>query len=193
MATVFHDLRLMEREGTGYDQMYDVQLSWGRPVPVAVEGADSVTVTVRRRIVKPEAIKLLADVDARFQLHQRERITLGLLALSEGMTAKQLATALELDADNGEQMQSWLGRLPKLGLLRTTGRTSATRHFVEPTLLREAGLDGKTTLVRIEPYRLEALVREDLSRYPGSSSSDVRRRVAPEVSVGMVRKALAGC
>lgn len=190
LATIFHDLKLMEREGTGYDLMYDVQLSQGRPVPVTAEGDDAVTVTVRRRIVKPEAIKLLADADARFQLKRRERITLGILALNEGMTAKQLASALELDAADHESLQSWLGRLPELGILQTSGRTSGMRYFVDPSLLRESGLDGRTTLVRIEPYRLDALVREDLARYPGSSSSKINSRAAPEVSIGLIRKAL---
>lgn len=185
LATIFHDLKLMEREGTGYDLMYDVQLSQGRSVPEPKEGTDSVTVTVRRRIVKPAVIKLLADADSRFQLRRRERITLGLLAMSEGMTARQLSTVLELD--DGESLASWLGRLPELGLLKTSGRTQGVRYYVDPSLLRSSGLEGKTTLVRIEPHRLEALVFEDLTRYPGSSSSEVNRRIAPEISVRAVR------
>lgn len=188
LATIFHDLRLMEKEGTGYDLMYDVQLSHGRPVPEPREGADSVTVTVRRRIVKPTVIKLLSDADQRFQLTRRERITLGLLAMGEGMTARQLSSALELG--DGEELKSWLGRLPVLGLLTTSGRTHGTRYFVAPGLLRAAGLDGKTTLVRIEPHRLEALVMEDVTRYPGTSSSDINRRVAPEIGIGSIRRAL---
>jgi len=188
LATVFHDLKLMEREGTGYDLMYDVQLSQGRSVPEAREGTDSVTVTVRRRILKPAVIKLLADADARFQLRRRERITLGLLAMSEGMTARQLATALELD--DGESLRSWLGRLPELGILGTSGRTQGMRYYVDPALLRASGLEGKTTLVRIEPHRLEALVLEDLARYPGASSSEVNRRIAPEIGIRAVRGAL---
>lgn len=31
MAALFHDLKMMEKEGTGFDLMYDVQLSQGRP------------------------------------------------------------------------------------------------------------------------------------------------------------------
>jgi ATP-dependent DNA helicase RecG len=188
LATIFHDLKLMEREGTGYDLMYDVQLSQGRTVPEAKEGADSVTVTVRRRILKPAVIKLLADADARFQLRRRERITLGLLAMSEGLTARQLSTALELE--DGESLKSWLGRLPELGVLGTSGRTQGMRYYVDPVLLRASGLEGKTTLVRIEPHRLEALVLEDLARYPGASSSEVNRRIAPEIGIRAVRSAL---
>lgn len=104
------------------------------------------------------------------------------------MTARQLSTALELDDD--EPLRSWLGRLPELGLLRSSGRTQGTRYYVDPLLLRASGLEGKTTLARIEPHRLEALVLEDLTRYPGASSSDVNRRVAPEIRIGVIRGAL---
>jgi len=50
LARVFHDLGLMEREGSGYDLIYDRLLSQGRPVPVIVEGADWVKVGIERRI-----------------------------------------------------------------------------------------------------------------------------------------------
>ena len=188
LATIFHDLKLMEREGTGYDLMYDVQLSQGRPVPELKEGIDSVAVTVRRRILKPSVITLLSDAEQRFQLTRRERITLGLLAMSEGMTARELSSALELD--DSEAMKSWLGRLLDFGLLGTSGRTHGLRYHVDPTLLRASGLDGKTTLVRIEPHRLEALILEDLKRYPGSSSGDINRRVVPEIAIRTVRTTL---
>lgn len=80
LARVFHDLALMEKEGTGFDLMYDCLLSSGRAVPIPSEGEDSVKVIIERRILRPELIQLLEDADRRFQLTQRERITLGLLA-----------------------------------------------------------------------------------------------------------------
>ena len=57
LARVFHDLGLMEREGSGFDLIYDRLLSQGRPAPVAEEGADWVKVTIQRRIVKPEVMR----------------------------------------------------------------------------------------------------------------------------------------
>ena len=56
LARVFHDLKLMEREGSGYDKMYEVLLSQGKPVPEPHEGPDRFEVTVRRHIIKPEVI-----------------------------------------------------------------------------------------------------------------------------------------
>jgi ATP-dependent DNA helicase RecG len=89
LARVFHDLGLMEREGSGFDLIYDRLLSQGRPAPLPEEGADWVRITIQRRIAKPEVMRLLTEADARFQLTQRERITLGVLAQTEGMTARR--------------------------------------------------------------------------------------------------------
>lgn len=189
LATLFHDLRLMEKEGTGFDLMYDVQLSQGRTVPQPKEGVDSVSVTVGRRVFRPEVVSLMEEADARFQLRQRERITLGLLAASEGLTARELAVCLEL-ASAEELHPAWLGRLLDLGLVQTRGKTQALRYFVTPTWLQGSGLDDKTTLKRVEPHRLRALIEEDLSRYPASSSGDIQRRTCPELDQKTVKRAL---
>jgi ATP-dependent DNA helicase RecG len=87
LARLFHDLKLMEREGSGFDKMYEILLSQGRLVPEVTETFDSVQVTVRRRILKPEVIDFIAKADQTYQLTQRERITLGLLAQHDAMTA----------------------------------------------------------------------------------------------------------
>ncbi len=190
LATLFHDLKLMEKEGSGFDLMYDVQLSQGRAVPVPREGVDSVSVTVGRRVLRPGVVQWMADVDAHFQLRQRERICLGLLVSSpEGLTARELADRLELPGTD-ELRASWLGRLLEQGLVASTGKTQATRYFVAPALLKGAGLDGRTTLKRMEPHRLRALILEDLERYPGSSSAEVMRRTAPELVQRTIRRAL---
>lgn len=188
LARVFHDLGLMEREGSGFDLIYDRLLSQGRPAPVPVEGADWVKVTIQRRIVKPEVMRLMTEADTRFQLTQRERITLGALAQTEGMTARELGTLLE--TTSAEELAAWLGRLVELGLVLTTGRTSGMRYFVAPEWLRGARLDRKTTLTRITPHRLSALIIEDLARYPDSSSSDINRRIGVEISAKTVKRAL---
>ena len=188
LARVFHDLGLMEREGSGFDLIYDRLLSQGRPAPVPEEGADWVKVTIQRRIAKPDVMRLLTEADARFQLTQRERITLGVLAQTEGMTARELGTVLE--TEGGDALSVWLGRLVSTGLVLTTGKTSGMRYFVAPDWLRGAKLDRKTTLSRITPHRLHALILEDLARYPESSSADINRRIGVEISSKTVKRAL---
>ncbi len=194
LARVFHDLGLMEREGSGFDLIYDRLLSQGRPAPVPEEGADWVKITIQRRIAKPDVMRLLTEADARFQLTQRERITLGVLAQTEGMTARELAAVLE--TEGGDALSVWLGRLVSTGLVLTSGKTSGMRYFVAPDCLRGAQLDHKTTLSRITPHRLHALILEDLARYPESSSADINRRIGGEISAKTVKRALddsVGC
>ncbi|TAK54994.1 MAG: ATP-dependent DNA helicase [Gammaproteobacteria bacterium] len=188
LARVFHDLQLMEAEGSGYDLMYDRMLSQGRRPPVPAEGPDSVMVTIHRRIVRPEVMRLIAEADGRFQLTQRERIALGVLAQTEGLTAKDLSGSLEV-TEPGD-LRTWIGRLLDLGLVETSGRTSGMKYFVAPVLLRGAELDVRTTLSRITPHRLQALILEDLTRYPESSTPEINRRIGAEISGKSIKRAL---
>ncbi len=188
LARVFHDLGLMEREGSGFDLIYDRLLSQGRPAPVIEEGTDWVKITIQRRIAKPAVMRLVTEADARFQLTQRERIALGVLAQTEGMTARELGAVLESDGD--DDLAAWLGRLLALALVNKVGRTQGTRYFVDPALLKGADLKLPTTLLRIEPHRLLELIREDLRRYPASSSADVNRRIGVEISPKSLKRAL---
>jgi ATP-dependent DNA helicase RecG len=188
LARVFHDLKLMEREGSGIDLMFERLLASGRAAPTVTEGTDSVHVVVPRRVVQPGVIRLLAEADQRYQLAQRERIVFALLAQAEGLSAVELAERLELD--DPAALRPWLGRLLEWGLVEQTGRTKGTRYFVPPALLREAGLDNLTTLSRVQPHRLRALILEDLERFPESSISEIQRRIGPEIPPRSVKRAL---
>ncbi len=188
LARLFHDLKLMEREGSGFDKIFEVLLSQGRPAPELIETHDRVQVTVHRRILKPEIIDFIARADQTYQLTQRERIALGLLAQHDAMTARELAAALELSSV--DVLQPWLKRLLEWGLVESTGRTQATRYFVAPGLLRSLNFSGETTLKRIEPHRLAALVLEDLQRYPESAIGDIHRRIGGDTHPKQVKRAL---
>ncbi len=157
-------------------------------MPTITEGTDSVHITVPRRVVQPGVIKLLVEADKRYQLTQRERITFALVAQTESLSAAELAEELEL-AD-AKALRPWLGRLLDWGLIEQTGRTSATRYFVPPPLLREAGLDALTTLKRVQPHRLRALILEDLGRFPNSGRADIHRRIGPEIHEKALARAL---
>ena len=188
LARLFHDLKLMEREGSGFDKIFEVLLSQGRPAPELIETHDRVQVTVRRRILKPEVIDFIAKADQTYQLTQRERITLGLLTQHDALTARELTAKLELLSV--EELQPWLKRLLDWHLVQSAGRTQATRYFVDPGLLRSLKFSGETTLKRIEPHRLAALVLEDLQRYPESAISDIHRRIGGEIHPKHVKRAL---
>ena len=188
LARLFHDLKLMEREGSGFDKIFEVLLSQGRPAPELIETHDRVQVTVRRRILKPEVIDFIAKADQTYQLTQRERIALGLLAQRDALTARELAATLELSSV--DVLQPWLKRLLEWGLVQSAGRTQATRYFVDPGLLRTLNFIGGTTLKRIEPHRLLALIVEDVGRYPGTKIGDIHQRVGIEIPRSRVRRAV---
>jgi len=188
LARLFHDLKLMEREGSGFDKIFEVLLSQGRPAPELIETHDRVQVTVRRRILKPEVIDFIAKADQTYQLTQRERIALGLLAQHDAMTARELAAVLELPSV--EALQPWIKRLLEWDLIQSAGRTQATRYFVDPGLLRTLNFVGGTTLKRIEPHRLAALIVEDVGRYPKSKIGDIHERIGLEIPRSRVRRAV---
>ena len=188
MARLFHDLKLMEREGSGFDKIYEVLLSQGRPAPELIEEHDRVQVTVRRRILRPEVIDFIAKADETYQLTQRERIVLGLLAQHDALTARELIATLELPTV--EALQPWLSRLVDWHIVQSTGRTQSTRYFVDPGLLRGFNFVSDTTLKRIEPHRLAALILEDLGRYPQSAIGEIRQRIGGEIHPKQVKRAL---
>ncbi len=186
LARIFHDLELMEREGSGFDLLYEVLLSQGRPLPILREGRDRVSVTVQRRILNPEVIDLIAKSDQMFQLRQREKITLGLLARHDALTARELAETLELS--EVDAISQWMGRLLEMRIVRRTGRTKGTRYYIDPDVLRKMAFPSQTTLTRIEPHRLQALIVEDLRRHPRSSFGEIRDRIGTEIPQHQIRK-----
>lgn len=179
MARLCHDLKLMEREGSGFDAMYDVLLSQGRPAPVVAEGPDWVRVTLERAAPDRQVLAFITKAGETYELKQRERITLGLLARHEALTAKELAGKLELGST--DDLRPWLDRLCEWGLVGQSGRTQATRYFVKPELLRTLAFPAVTTLKRIEDHRLRALVLEDVQRYPGSALGEIHGRIGAEI------------
>jgi len=188
LARVFHDLGFMEREGSGYDLLYEVLLSQGRQLPQLREGLDSVTVVIEKRIVKPAIIDFLTKADQVFSLRQREKIALGLLAQHESLSARDLADILELSTT--DEVISWTGRLLDLKLVQQMGRTKGTRYYVDPELYRKLNFHHQTSLIRIESHRLDALVLEDVGRYPGSAIGEIHKRIGPEINRRQIKLAL---
>lgn len=83
-----------------------------------------------------------------------------------------------------------LKRLLYWQLVLSAGRTQAKHHFVDPSLLRSLKFTVTTTLKRIEPHRLTALVLEDLQHHPQSSISDLHQHIGGEIHPKQVKQAL---
>lgn len=179
LARVFHDLKLMEREGSGYDMLYETLLSKGKLPPEPLEGPDRVEVTIRKRIMNTKIIELITKADAYYQLSQKEKICLGLLAQNEASTAIQLTRLLELK--NVEAMHPWLDRLIKWNLIISKGNTKGKLYSVNPDLLRKLEFKGSTTLRGIEKHRLHELILRDLEIYREGSISEIHERIGKEI------------
>lgn len=188
LARIFHDIGYMEREGSGFDLMYEVLTSQGRSLPEVREGADRVEVTIPRRVLRPEIIDFLSKAEAELQLNQRERIALGILVQHEALSARELCSVLDLP--DAEALTNWLSRLVRWKVVRQTGKTSGTRYFVDPHVLRRHAFPTQTTLARIEPYRTKELILEDARRHPGSSFGEIHARIGKEIPEGQVRRLL---
>ena len=180
MAAVFYALHLMEREGSGYDMMYETLLANGKPIPMVTEGDDSVSVSVYRRIINEEVIKVMQHADQRYDVKQKQLICLGLIALHESLTASELIRILNLkDAD---ALRSWLRLLIEKDIVVSTeDRSKAKEYRVNPDILRVSEYKGKTSLKRIEDYRLKELILEDLKIYKTASLSEIQKRIGEEI------------
>lgn len=186
MATVFYVLHLMEREGSGYDMMYEQLLANGKAVPVVKEGDDWVRVHVARRVVSKEVIKVMQYAAQSQELKQKQLICLGLIALHESVTASQLIGYLHLkDAD---ALRPWLKPLVDKGFVVSTDeRSKAKEYRVGSRILRDSEYKGRTSLKRIESYRLRELIMEDLKIYQPCPISDIHERIGKEIPLRKIQ------
>lgn len=186
MAAVFYALHLMEREGSGYDMMYEQLLANGKSVPVVTEGDDWVRVHVARRVISKEVIKVMQYAAQSQELKQKQLICLGLIALHESVTASQLIRFLHLkDAD---ALRPWLRPLVDKGFVVSTGeRSKAKEYRVGSRTLRNSEYKGQTSLKRIESYRLRELIMEDLKIYQPCPISDIHIRIGKEIPLRKIQ------
>lgn len=185
LTKVFYDLKLMEREGSGYDRMYEILLANGKPIPVPREGDDRTVVTVKKQIINNEVVKLMDRASKEFQLRSKEVISLGIIAQHNSLSAIEFSKILGLKEPNATR--HWLGRLPELQLVLDKGKTKGKEYFINPEFLRKLDFKGKTDLKKIVPHRLKELIRQDLSDYKKCSISEIQSRIGKEISISKIR------
>lgn len=188
LSTLFYDLKLMEKEGSGYDKVYEILLSNGKKPPVVDEGDDRVIVTVYKNIISNDVLKIMQKASEQFQLKQKEVISLGLIAQNGDVSAIELSEILNVKRPNG--LKYWLGSLLDLKLVLSKGKTKGTLYYVNPAFLRESDFKAKTTLKKIEPHRLKELILADLKDYSGSSISEIHQRIGVEINPRKLRECL---
>lgn len=180
LARLCFALHLMEGEGSGYDLMYETLLTTGKQKPIPYEGDDFVKVSVHRKIGNKEIVQLCDYIISNYTTTQKGRITLGLILEAGKISASDLSKLLQLNS--GDKLSSYIGRLVDDGIVEYIGRGRGTRYFVSPKLIANSKSNVKTSLKTIEPYRLRALILEDLRFHPDSLWSEISERL-PDVKV----------
>ena len=188
LCKVAYDLRLMEREGSGYDVIYEDLLANGKPAPVPEERDERVVVTVSKLITRPEVIRLIKTISGQYALTRKERIAFGMIVQNQSMSAIQFSKALGLKGTN--PTRGWLDRLVDSKIILAKGKTRGTEYYVNPEVIRSANYNRTPSLKAIEPHRLRELIYEDLKLYPGSSISEISSRIGPEISRYKIREQL---
>lgn len=174
LIKVFHDLNLMEGEGSGYDLMYELNSRNAKPFPVVEADYDSVNVIQASKILDEDTVTLLDYVSTHYQLSQREFIALGLISRNQKMLTTQLYKELQLPEE--ERLRTYVSRLLEQGLVINRGLKKGTEYLINPQLIANAKLNVKASLKVIEQHRLKALIIEELRLRPESSIDDIHKR-----------------
>lgn len=188
LSKIFYDLQLMEKEGSGYDIMFETLLVSGKPVPVVTEGDDFVSVKVERKYINTEFVSFMDKVTSMYNLSQREKICLGIIVQNEAINTLDLARKLALKDD--DVLRSWTAGLIKNNLIEITGKTKGATYSVTPKIFQDIKYQTKTTLKAIEPYRLKELIYQDLKRHVESSIAEIQKRIGSEISDKQIRTQL---
>ena len=188
LSKVFYDLGLMEKEGSGYNLIYAKLLGTGKPLPVVIDVDDRVTVIVKKQFVSKEVVRLMDKASNEFSLKQREVISLGLLAQQQSYSAIELASILNQKNESG--LRHWIGRLLELGLIVKSGIKKGMQYSVNPEYIRKINFKRKTNLKNIEDYRLEELIRKDVTAYPNSGFSEIHQRIGEEINEFKIKRIL---
>ncbi|MGQ9801819.1 MAG: ATP-binding protein [Candidatus Saccharicenans sp.] len=187
LSKIFYDLNLMEREGSGYDKIYEFLVSEAKPLPIVEEGNDRVIVTIQNTIKSEEVIHLIEKLKGDYQLPQREVICLEIIAQHKSIIATEFAKQIQSKDD--KQIRSWLGSLLKNRIVLTKGKTKGMRYYINPLVIKGTYFE-RTDLSNIEEHRLKSLILEDLEKYPRSSIQEIHKRIGEEIPLRKLRRCL---
>lgn len=178
LSRLFYALHIMEGEGSGYDLMYETQLSLGKSIPTVKEGEDSVSVTITRKIVSKEATRIYDYMQYAYPEiieHQKAVIAFGLILQEEIVSSETLSKKLQLP--ESERLRSYVDILCTNNVVLTRGRGKGTKYYVNPKIISNSKANIQTTLKTIEPYRLKELILQDLKYHPKSLISEMTVRL----------------
>ena len=106
-------------------------------------------------------------------------IRLGLIAQHESISATNLIQILNLK-DRGA-LSPWLDPLVEYGIVHSVGPHRAKEYRISTPILKQSDYKGKTSLKRIEDYRIKELIIEDLKLYSCAPLKDIHQRIGGEI------------
>ena len=187
LSKIFYDLNLMEREGSGYDKIFETLLEESKPLPLVEEKNDRVQVTIYNKIKNRDVILFIEKIKQSYQLNQKEIICLGIIAQNKNIIATEFSRQIQTKDD--KQIKNWLGNLLHYKIVLTSGKTKGMKYFINPKVLKDTPFE-KTDLSGVEDYRLKNLVLEDLKNYPGSTIREIHNRIGTEIPLRKLRTCL---
>ena len=177
-------LHMMEREGSGYDKMYEQQLLFGKSVPKVIEGDDFVKAIVERRIKDMDAYKVMQDVKKRFELKQKATICLGLIVQFGPVTGSQLVKMLELSGSDA--LRAWIRPLQENGLIESSDdKTKGKLYFVSSDIRKTT---AKKTIKQLQNEAIREAVINDFLVNHESSLKEVANRLGHLASYLIIRR-----
>ena len=188
LSRILYALHIMEGEGSGYDLMYETQLSLGKSVPKIVDGEDYVSVIVERKIVSKEASRVFEHLQYNFPQvahNQKAMIAFGIIFQEEIISSIELSHKLQLP--EADRLRSYVDPLVTHHIVMSRGQGKGTKYYVNPIVISDSRANLQTTLKTIEPYRLKELIKQDLMYHPLSLISDISKRL-PDISLIELQK-----
>ena len=177
-------LHMMEREGSGYDKMYEQQLLFGKSVPKVIEGDDFVKAIVERRIKDMDAYKFMQDVKKRFELKQKATICLGLIAQFGPVSGSQLVKMLELSGSDA--LRAWIRPLQENGLIESSEDNTKGKLYFIFSDMRKA--TAKKTAKQLQNEAIREAVINDFMANRDSSLREVADRLSHLASYLIIRR-----
>lgn len=126
-----------------------------------------------------KAIKVIRGALQIADLKQKQIICLGLIAQHESISAANLIQILNLK--DRDALSPWLDPLVEYGIVHTVGSHRAKEYRISAPILKQSDYKGKTSLKRIEDYRIKELIIEDLKLYSCAPLKDIHQRIGKEI------------
>ncbi len=187
LIRLFHDLKLMEGEGSGYDLIYELNSMDSKENPVIESDFNSTKVIQSSKIIDQEILPLLDYISQHYMLYQKEFIALGLVARYKKLLSTKLSSLLQLTDE--DRLRSYTARLVEQSIFVTRGAKKANEFLINPKLIANSNANIKTSLKTIEPHRLVALIEEDIRLHPDSLRKEVENRL-PDADSSDIQKTL---